>query len=125
MAVVMTCLRAADFAATAASDAENREIVGFGAAAGENDLGRLRAEQCGDRFARAVHGGARALPGGVNRAGVAEILGEIRQHGVEDGVVHGRRGVVIEIGAHGSGHLQLSQPSDHVRPILSRLEIGM
>ena len=54
MAVVMMCLRArgADFV-SAPSDAEDCEIVGFGAAAGENDFGGLRAEQRGDGFAGA------------------------------------------------------------------------
>ena len=40
------------------------------------------------------------MAGGVNRAGVAEVLGEIRQHGFEDSGVHGRRRVVVEINAH-------------------------
>lgn len=39
----------------------------------------------------------------MNRAGVAEAFSKIRQHGVEDGGVHGRSRVVIEIDAHVEG----------------------
>ena len=44
--------------------------------------------------------GAGSLAERMNRAGVAEVVREERQHHFEDRGVRGGRGVVIEIGAH-------------------------
>ena len=49
---------------------------------------------------RAFNGVASALAGGVDGGGVAEVRGEIREHGVEDGGIDGSGGVVIEIDTH-------------------------
>ena len=97
MAVVMMCLRGRR--RDAADDAEDGEIVGFGAAAGEDDFAGLGAEQRGDGFARVSTAAGRAGPRNES-SWRCRSLGEIRQHGVEDGGVHGGGGVVIEIGAH-------------------------
>ena len=80
-----------------AEDAEDGVIVGFGAAAGEDDFLRLSADECSHLFAGGFDGGAGALAGRVDRGGVGEVGGEIGEHGVEDLGVDGRRGVVIEV----------------------------
>jgi len=74
-------------------------VIGFGAAAGEDDLLWAGAYESGDLFAGGFDGGAGTLPKSVNGRGVAEVGGEIGEHGVEDGGVDGGGGVVIEVDA--------------------------
>ena len=74
------------------------EVVGFGGAAGENDFLRGGADQIRNLLARFVHrllGHPAELV--IAAGGVAEILGEIGQHRVEDPRVHRRRRVIVEI----------------------------
>ena len=80
-------------------DAEDGLVVGFGAAAGEDDFLGTSADESGNLFAGGFDGGASALARRVDRGGVGEVGGEIGQHGVEDLGVDGRRGVVIEVDA--------------------------
>ena len=88
---------------TGVDDAEDGVVVGFSAAAGEDDFLGSGADEGGDLFAGGFDGGAGALAGGVDGGGVGEIGGEIGKHGVEDLRVDGRRGVVIEVDAvHGA-----------------------
>ena len=68
-----------------ANDTEDRVIVGFGAAAGEDDFLRASADQESDLFAGGFYSGAGALARGVDGGGVAELGGKIGKHGVEDG----------------------------------------
>ena len=78
-------------------------IVGFGAAAGEEDLLWAGAEERGDLFASRFDRGASLLAERVNGRSVAELRREIGQHGVEDFGLDGRGGVVIEVDAvHGA-----------------------
>ena len=78
-------------------------VVGLGAAAGEDDFLGACADEGGDLFSGGFDGGAGALAGGVDGGSVCEIDGEIREHGVEDLGVDGRRSVVIEVDAvHGA-----------------------
>ena len=65
-------------------DAEEREVVGLGAARGEDDLGRPALEQGGALIAGVLDGGAGALTGLVDGAGVGEDLGPERRHGLDD-----------------------------------------
>ena len=83
----------------------DREVVRLGRAAGEGDLRRRRADQRGDLRPRRVHGVLRfPAPRVLAAGGVAELLGEVRQHRLEDAGIDGRRGVVVEIeGLHWSG----------------------
>jgi len=77
-------------------------IVGFCAAAGEDDFLRTCAEKRSDLFSRGFDGGAGALPGCVDGSCVTEITGKVGKHGVEDRRFDGGGGVVIEINArHG------------------------
>ena len=87
------------YASSGWSDAENGVVVGFGAAAGEDDFLRAGADQGGDLFAGGFDGGAGLLAEGVDGGGVAVIAREIGKHGVENFGVDGRGGVVIEVDA--------------------------
>ncbi len=74
-------------------------IVGFGAAAGEDDFLRAGTDEGGDLFARRFHRRASLLAEGVDGGGVPEFPGEIRQHGVKHFRLDGGGGVEIEIDA--------------------------
>ena len=83
-------------------DSENGVIVGFCAAAGEDNFLRACAEKRGDLIAGSFDGGTGALADSVDRGGVAEVDGEIGKHRVEDGGFDGCGGVEIEVDAiHG------------------------
>ena len=90
-------------ARSVANDAENSVIIGFSAAAGEDDFLGTSAEERGDLFASSFDGGACALAWSVDGSGVAEIGGEIGQHRVEDGGFDRGGGVVIEVDARHGG----------------------
>ena len=84
--------------------AENGVVVGLGAATGEDNLLWASIEERGDLFTGGFDGGAGALSEGVDGRGIAELRGEIGEHGIEDGGVDGGGGVVIEVDVlHGSG----------------------
>ena len=81
-------------------------VVGFGAAAGEDDFLRASVEERSDMFAGGFDSGAGTLAEGVDGGCVAELGGEIGKHGVEDGGVNGGGGVVIEVDA---GHTAINR----------------
>ena len=82
--------------------AEEREVVGLGAAAGEDDLLLAGAERRGHLGARLLDGRARLPPQAVQLGRVAVALGEVRQHRLEHLRVDRRRGRVVEVdGLHG------------------------
>src|SRR5205823_5095723 len=72
-------------------------VARLAAAAGEDDLVGLGAEEVGDLLAGAVDGVMGSLAVGVAAGRVAELLAQVRQHGVEDGGVEGRRRIVVEV----------------------------
>ncbi len=77
-------------------------VIGFGAAAGEDDFLGAGTDQGGDLFAGGFNGGAGLLAEGVDGRGIAEVAGKVGKHGVEDFGLDGRGGVVIEVYAfHG------------------------
>jgi hypothetical protein len=78
-------------------DAEDGEIVGLRAAAGEHDFAIETMQQGSDLAARVVELGAGGLSIMMDTGGVAENLGHDREHGLQDLWRHGRRRVVIEI----------------------------
>ena len=109
MVVVMMCV-AWRWRGSGANDSEDGVIVGFCAAAGEDNFLRARAEKGGDLFASGFDGGAGALADGVDGGGVAKLRGEIGKHRVEHGRFDGGGGVVIEIDAvHGSGIFRIAR----------------
>ncbi len=76
----------------------DREVVGFGGAAGEDDFAGGGADEIGDLLARFIHG-LLGLPAEfvIAAGGVTEVFGEVGQHRVEDARVHPRRRVIVEI----------------------------
>ena len=65
-------------------DSEEGEVVAFGAAGGEDDLGGEAVEEAGDGLAGAFDGGAGVAARLMDGAGVAEVLDPEGTHGVED-----------------------------------------
>ena len=76
---------------------EYRQIVGFRTAAGKHDLRGAAAQQRGHRFARALDRGPRLLPVMVDGGRVAEVLAEVRPHGLQNLGEHRSGRVVVEI----------------------------
>ena len=54
--------------------ADDRQVVGFGAARGEDHLARLGAERCGDLLAGLLQPGAGGAPEAVGAGGIAEAF---------------------------------------------------
>src|SRR5690348_14393445 len=90
-------------ASAGADGAEDGEIVRFGAAAGEHDFRRLRADELSDGSSRVFNGGTRAPASGVHGTGISSGVGEKREHRFKNFAIHGRRGVVIQIDAARNG----------------------
>ncbi len=83
--------------APAARETEHGEVVRLRAAAGEDELVRLRAEQLREVIARIIDRRARDAPGGMDAGSVAEVLLEIRRHRRARGRAERRGCVVIEV----------------------------
>ena len=89
-------------------ETENCQIVGFGAAAGEDDLGSAASQQSGDRLSCAFHRRPRLLSMMMDGRRVAEVLPEVALHGLKDRGQHRGGGVIVEIdAAHGYCHFTL------------------
>jgi len=82
---------------------EDCEVVRFSATPGEDDFGGLGADEGGDAFAGVFDARTRALAGGMNRASVAKLGGEIRRHRGQNRRVYRRSGIKVEINAQGEG----------------------
>ncbi len=80
-----------------------RHVVGFRAAAGEDDFGRLGADEVRDRGPRFVEQRLGLLPEVMNARGIAEIFLEGTRDDLDHRRIGWRRCVMVEIGArHGS-----------------------
>jgi len=77
-----------------------REVEGLGAPAREHDLPRIRTEPGGDAFVRLVERCPRPAPPGMGRAGVPELLAQVRQHRVQGLVAQRRRRGVVQVDRH-------------------------
>ena len=86
----------------------DRQVVALGAAAGEQDLARAAVEHLGDRVARLVQRSAGDAAMAVQARRVAPALAEIRQHRLEDTLVEGRCGGVIQVRQAGHRRSNLS-----------------
>ena len=81
----------------------NRQIVAFGATAGEDDFRRPAPEQRRHRFPRTLHRCPRLLPMMMDGRRVAKVLREVRPHGLKNLRQHWRGRVIVEIdSAHGT-----------------------
>ena len=91
-------------------DALDREVVRLGRAAGEDDLLRVRADQIGDLLARLLDR-LFGFPAErmVAAGGVAEVLGEVRQHRLDDARIDRRRRVIVHVDRKLDGHCCLSR----------------
>ena len=78
---------AAALAAGGVGGAAEGEVVALAAAGGEDELLRLAAEELGHRAAGALEAAAGLLGLGVEAGGVAPVLAEVGEHGVEDALV--------------------------------------
>ncbi len=83
-------------------DALEREVVGLGAAGGEHHLAGPAAERLRDRLARLLDDPPGAPPGGVQRAGVADVE-QVRRHRLDGRRDHRGRGSVVEVDGR-AGH---------------------
>src|SRR5579862_4893191 len=75
----------------------DRQIVGFGAAAGEDDFRRAAAEQRSNRLPRLLDGRSSFLPVAMNRRRIAEALAKIRAHGSEHFRQNRGGSVIVEV----------------------------
>ena len=79
-------------------DALDCQVVGLGGAAGENNFLGLGADQRGDLVARATDGLFRfPSEAMVAAGGVAELLGEIREHRIEHTRIDARGRMIVHI----------------------------
>ena len=78
-----------------AGESHHGEVAGFGAAAGENDLVRPRAEDRRETVAGVIHRRTGATTSRVDRRGVAEFPFEKRQHRLARFGRERGRGVVV------------------------------
>ena len=76
-----------------------REVVGLGAAAREDDLARLRLDGRRDLVARAVHGRTRGAALRIDARGIAMCVVQHAGHGLGDLGVHRRRRGMVQINA--------------------------
>ena len=77
----------------------HRGVDRLGAARGEHDLARARAEQRRDLLARVLDRDARGAPFGVQAAGVGVVVAQEREHRLERRRAQRRRRRVVEVGA--------------------------
>ena len=84
-------------------DPQYSEVVGFGAAAGKDDLVGLRTEQCGSLLPRPLDRSPSLASGRMQTRRVSEDLSEEWLHGGADARIDlGRRGIVeVDQAAHG------------------------
>ena len=106
-------------------DALDRQVVRLGGAAGEDDVLRLGADQAGDLLAAGVDGllGLPAEAVGAAR-GVAEVLGEVRQHRLEHPRIDRRRGVVVHVDCACSSSTSSHPRSGQSGPVRSTIRPG-
>ena len=90
---------AGDNVIACSGNSEDSEVVAFGAAGGEDDLGGATSEQRSDTLARLLDGGASLLSLLVDGRGVAEPLKEVGLHCLEHLWQERRRRVVVQIDA--------------------------
>lgn len=88
-------------------------IVGFSAAAREDNLLGTAANKGGNLFAGGFDSGAGTLTWRVDGGRVAEFPGEIGKHRVEHRRLDGRRGVVVQV--HAVHRLSLRIDASFVR----------
>src|ERR1700726_1501424 len=79
--------------------AKDRQVVGFRAAAGKDDLRGAASQERGHRFARALDGRPRLLSMMMDGRSVPKVLPKVGLHGLKDHGQHGCGGVIVEVNA--------------------------
>ena len=106
-------------------EALEREVVGLGAAGGEDHLAGSAVQRLGDRLARLLHDAARVPPGGVQRRRVAGRR-ELRGHRLDRRREHRRGGGMVEVDGHRTDQRTAQLPHDTQpsgpRPTSDRVE---
>ena len=87
----------APFGGVGPGEALDSPVVRFGSAAREEDLARGGADEGGQALAGCGHGVGGLLAQGVNRGGIAEMLGEVGGHGLHHFGTDGRRGRMVKV----------------------------
>src|SRR5262249_4998854 len=89
-------------------DALDHQVVAFSGSASEDDLFRSSGDQRGDLRASVFHGLFPSPAKGVVAAGgVAELFGEIRQHGANNARIDRRGGVIVHVNRQFYSHVPL------------------
>ena len=97
-------------------DALDHQVVGFGGAAGENDLFRRGVDQRSDLLARGFDGFfAGPAEAVIAAGGVAKLLGEIGQHRFHDARIDGRGRVIVHVNRQLDRHFLRLLTRTHVR----------
>src|SRR5579872_4315347 len=99
----------APFFAERTGGADDCQVVGLGASAGEDDLLAFCVQAGCDAFPRLVKCRACGTPFGVNRTRVVTVLPEERQHGLNHLGADRGGGGVVQINAFCSCHSVLSE----------------
>ena len=90
------------------------QVVAFGAAAGEHDLGRFGRNQGGDRGSGVIGCRLGLLPEMMHAGRISPSFGERLGHSLDDRWGRGRRGVVVQVDAV-HGYFGLKGQSAHDR----------
>src|SRR5271169_3876286 len=78
-------------------EAKNRQVIAFGSAAGEHDFSGPASHQRSHRFPRMLHRRPRLLPVMMDGRRIAEALGKVRSHSLQDLREHRGSSVIVEI----------------------------
>ena len=104
-------------------DALERQVVGLGAAGGEDDLARAAVEGLRDGLAGLLDDASGAPPGGVQRARVAD-LEQVRRHRLDRCRHHRRGGGVVEVDGPIVHRIDQRTAPGERRPTRRRTAIG-
>ncbi|CAM5194500.1 hypothetical protein BLIC30S_01843 [Bacillus licheniformis] len=103
-------------------EALHGEVVGLGAAGGEDDLAGPRAERGGEHLAPFLDGPPGASAGGVQGGGVARD-GEVGGHRLDRLGQHGRGRGVVEV-SHGGSILRVDRGGPGAWPVYAPVQAG-
>src|SRR6266851_2070894 len=93
-------------------DALDHQVIGFGSAAGEDDFLGRGVDQRSNLLTRRFHGlFAGPAEGVVAAGGVAELLGEVRQHRFDDARIDRRGRMIVHVNRQLDGHIPSSPKS--------------
>src|SRR6266545_3815692 len=79
------------------ANATNRKVVCLSPTRDEHNLVGAGADQCRDLATRTIDCGARLLTKEVHAGSIAEFFRQIWQHRLDNALVGGRRGTVIQV----------------------------